>query len=108
MNVLLVLVLALVPLVAEVRAADGSPSSAGNTVKADVLYWEGDEVIVKDVSGHEVRLHVSPETKIEGVAGGRLKSGDKIVATVTPDGHAQSIVLQLPDGGGGFVPPGGR
>ena len=39
------------------------------------------------------------ETKITGVAGGRLKTGDKIAAQVTSDGRALSIALQIPDSG---------
>ena len=96
MKILLVLVLALLPLIVEAGPGDGAASSGGNQVKGDVLYWEGEEVIVKVMSGDHVRIHVGPDTKIEGVAGGRLKSGDKVVATVTAEGHAQSIVLQLP------------
>ena len=96
MRILLVLVFALVPLIAEAGPGDAAPSSGGNQVKGDVLYWEGEEVIVKEMSGNQVRIHVGPDTKIEGVAGGRLKSGDKVVATVNAEGHAQSIVLQIP------------
>jgi hypothetical protein len=64
-------------------------------IKGDVLYWEGQELVVKEVSGREVRLHVNGETKIQGVAG-KLKTGDKIEASVTPQGHATGISLQLP------------
>jgi hypothetical protein len=51
---------------------------------------------------------VTAETKIEGVAGGRLKTGDKIAAQVKPDGLALSITLQIPDSGTGVIPPGSR
>ncbi|MBK9113051.1 MAG: hypothetical protein IPM88_15675 [Nitrospira sp.] len=44
------------------------------------------------------RLLVTPETKIEGVVGGRLKTGDRIVAQITDDRKALSIKLQIPDG----------
>jgi hypothetical protein len=71
-------------------------NSAGPVIKGDVLYWEGDELVVREMSGHEVRLRVTPETKIEG-ASGKLKTGDKIAAKVAPDGPALSITLQLPD-----------
>jgi hypothetical protein len=40
---------------------------------------------------------VTPETKIEGAVGGRLKTGDKIVAQITDDRKALSIKLQVPD-----------
>jgi hypothetical protein len=70
-------------------------------IKGDVLYWEGDELVVKEMSGREVRLRVTPETKIQN-ASGRLKTGDKITAQVAPEGPALSITLQIPDSG----PPG--
>ena len=82
--------------------AEPSPSTttpttaAGSDIKGDVLYWEGDELVVREISGHEVRLRVTPETKIQGTSG-KLKTGDKITAKVAPDGPALSITLQIPD-----------
>jgi hypothetical protein len=73
-----------------------TPTTAGSEIKGDVLYWEGDELIVREISGHEVRLRVTQETKIEN-ASGKLKTGDKIVAKVAPDGPALTITLQIPD-----------
>ena len=89
-------------------ALDGSQPTAIVAVNGDVLYWEGEEIVMKEISGREVRLHVTAETKIEGVAGGRLKTGDKIAAQVSSDGHALSITLQIPDSGGSVIPPGFR
>lgn len=80
-------------------ALEGTQTTAAMVIKADVLYWEEGELIVKEFSGHEERLKVTPETKIEGVVAGRLKTGDKIVAQITDDRRALSIKLQLPDGG---------
>ncbi len=79
-------------------ALEGSQTTAATVVKGDVLYGEGEELIVKEFSGHEERLLVTAETKIDGVAAGRLKTGDKIVAQITDDRRALSITLQLPDG----------
>ncbi|CBK43347.1 exported protein of unknown function [Nitrospira defluvii] len=79
-------------------ALEDSPATTGLVIKADVLYWEEGELVVKEFSGHEERLKVTPETKIEGVVGGRLKTGDKIVAQITDDRKALSIKLQVPDG----------
>ena len=76
-------------------------TTAGSEIKGDVLYWEEDELVVREQSGHQVRLRVTPDTKIQG-ASGRLKTGDKIAATVTPDGPALSITVQIPDS----APPG--
>ncbi len=66
--------------------------AAEQVVKGDVLLKEGDEIIIKDISGHEIRVHVSPDTKKDGV----IKIGDKIEATVTREGHAISIRQQIP------------
>lgn len=104
MPILLALFLALA-VVTPSQAAEDTQMSATSAVKADVLYWEGDEVIVKEVSGRELRLRVTAETKITGVAGGRLKTGDKVAAQVASDGHALSIAVQIPDGG---IVPGPR
>lgn len=78
-------------------AEPGQPA-ASSDIKGDVLYWEGEELVVREMSGHEVRLRVTPETKIEG-ASGKLKTGDKIAAKVAPEGPALSITLQIPDNG---------
>ena len=66
-------------------------------VKGDVLMTEGEFYIVKDITGHEVRLHVNKETKLDGMV--KVKVGDKIEARVTPEGHAVSIMLQVPQNG---------
>ena len=96
MKILLVLTFAMLPLLAGAGPAGAQGSTESREVKGDVLYWEGEEVIVKEMSGNQVRVHVGPDTKIEGVPGGRLKSGDKVVAMVNAEGHAQSIILQIP------------
>ena len=107
MSILLSLLL-LFTMVTQAESMEGSQSTAVPVVKADVLYWEGEELIVKEISGHEQRLRVTAETKIEGAVGGRFKTGDKIVAQVTSDGRALSITLQIPDSGVGVIPPGSR
>jgi len=91
-----------------VAALEGSAPTAPAVIKADVMYWEGNELIVKEFSGHEMRLVVTSETKIEGLAGGRLKTGDKIVAQVGEDRRALSIVLQVPDAVSSGSPAGAR
>jgi hypothetical protein len=108
MPILLTLIL-LFAVVTHADALEGSQSTAPSVVNGDVLYWESEEeLVVKEVSGREVRLHVTAETKIEGVAGGRLKTGDKIAAQVNSDGHALSITLQIPDSGASVTLPGSR
>lgn len=88
-------------------AQSGSESAAPAAVRGDVLYWEGEELVVKEMSGREVRLRVTPQTKIEGVVV-KLKTGDKIAAQVKPDGSAVSITLQIPDSGTASGAPGLR
>ena len=78
-------------------ALEGAQATAAMVIKADVLYWEEGELVVKEFSGHEERLKVTPETKIEGVVAGRLKTGDKIVAQITDDRNALSIKVQIPE-----------
>ncbi|HEU4683340.1 MAG TPA: hypothetical protein VFS39_02405 [Nitrospira sp.] len=72
-----------------------SDSASTHIVKGDVLYWEEDELVVRDIAGREIRLRVNGETKIEG-ASSKLKAGDKIEARVSGDGKATTIVLQIP------------
>lgn len=93
--------------VTPVQALDGSQPTAVLAVNGDVLYWEGEELVVKEISGREVRLRVTAETKIEGAAG-PLKAGDKIAAQVNADGRAFSITLQIPDNGDSVIPLGSR
>jgi hypothetical protein len=64
-------------------------------VKGDVQLIEGEFYFVKDISGHEVRLHVNGQTKLED----RIKVGDKIEARVTSKGHATSIAVQIQQNG---------
>jgi hypothetical protein len=93
--------------VAQAASMEATQPASANEVKGDVLYWEGEELVVKEMSGREARLHVTAETKIEG-ASGRLKTGDKIVAQVNSEGHALTITLQIPDSGVPPVRPGSR
>ena len=106
MPILLALFLVLA-VVTQAQALEGSQSNASAGVNGDVLYWEGEELVVKEMSGRELRLRVTAETKIEGAAG-PLKTGDKIVAQVTPEGRALSITLQIPGSGSSVIPPGIR
>jgi hypothetical protein len=73
-------------------AADAPQGGSEQIVKGDVLLKEGEEYVIKEMSGREVRVHVNAETKKDGV----IKVGDKIEATVTREGHATSIKQQIP------------
>jgi translation initiation factor IF-1 len=83
------------------HGAEPTPSDFSNgaaselIVKGDVQLIEGEFYFVKDTSGHEVRLRVNGQTKRED----RIKVGDKIEARVTPQGHATSIAVQIPQNG---------
>jgi translation initiation factor IF-1 len=83
------------------HGTEPSPSDLSNgavsqpIVKGDVQLIEGEFYFVKDTSGHEVRLHVNGQTNLED----RIKVGDKIEARVTPQGHATSIAVQIPQNG---------
>ncbi|MGH7231910.1 MAG: hypothetical protein ACREJU_11220 [Nitrospiraceae bacterium] len=73
----------------------GGAASPAQMVKGDVLdIEEGDVYVIKDITGHETRLHVNKETQMED----RIKVGDKIEAQVTSDGHVKSIRVHIPDG----------
>lgn len=94
MQILLVVLFTLLPLMAHADPTEpGSKPTASMLVKGDILYVEGEYLVVKEISGRETRVHVNGETKLNGVAG-RLKAGDKIEATVTAEGHATAVVLQ--------------
>lgn len=72
--------------------ADAQTGGAEIIVKGDVLYQEGDEWVLKDPSGHEVRVRVTPDTKTDGA----IKTGDRVEATVNRDGQASSIRHPMP------------
>ena len=81
---------------AEPISTDSSKTAPSELIiKGDVQLIEGEFYFVRDTSGHEVRLHVNNETKLEG----KLKVGDKIEARVTSEGHATSIIVQIPQNG---------
>lgn len=94
MQILLVACFLLLPVIAQADPAQsGSSQAASGSVKGDILYVDGEYLVVKEVSGKETRVHVNGETKLNGVAG-KLKAGDKIEATVTAEGHATAVALQ--------------
>lgn len=73
---------------AAAEKAAGSPKEAGaRTVSGEVLKIEGENYVVKDETGKEVKLHVNQDTKKEGT----IKVGDKIEAQADASGHAVSI-----------------
>jgi hypothetical protein len=94
MQILLVAFFLLLPVIAQADpAGSGSNQAVSNSVKGDILYVDGEYLVVKEVSGKETRVHVNGETRLNGVAG-KLKAGDKVEATVTAEGHATTVALQ--------------
>jgi hypothetical protein len=67
---------------------DASRSTAAS-VKGDLLGIDGDEFLLKDPSGKEVRLHVSKDAEVYS----SLKSGDQIEAWLEPDGTVKTIMI---------------
>ena len=55
MPILLTLIL-LFAVMTYADALEGSQPPATSAVNSDVLHWEGEEVVAKEVSGREVRL----------------------------------------------------
>lgn len=92
MLILMIQALLSFALVKEGMTVDPSQGGPEQIVKGDVLLKEGEFYIIKDITGHEVRVHVSSDTKMDGP----LKTGDKIEAKLTSDGHAISIRLPVP------------
>jgi hypothetical protein len=64
-----------------------SGAAAAQTIKGEVLKIDGENYVVKDATGKEVKLHVNAQTKKEG----DIKVGDKIEAQADGSGHATSI-----------------
>ena len=72
---------------AEKAAANAKEGAGARTIKGEVLKIDGENYLVKDAAGKEVKLHVSSETKKDG----DVKVGDKIEAQADASGHATSI-----------------
>lgn len=76
-------------------AAQPKPAPATATVqsfKGQLVAIEGEQYIVKDAAGKEVRLHVNQETVLQS----GLRVGDKIDAEVSANGHAVTLLRALP------------
>lgn len=68
-------------------AKAGKEAAGAKTVNGEVLKIEGENYVVKDSAGKEVKLHVNAQTKKDG----DIKVGDKIEAQADGSGHATSI-----------------
>ena len=97
---LLVLLIVLGPIGAAAQSLDRT-AGGGTVVLGDVLNIENGEYVLKDQSGHEIRLRVDQSTQMAD----RIKVGDKVEARAT-NGHADSIRVRLPDDTSGRPPSG--
>ena len=77
----------------QIAWSDPGQSATQQMVRGDVLDVEGEHYVIKDISGHEIRLHVNKDTRMEE----RIKVGDRIEARTNSEGHADSIRVRLPD-----------
>ncbi len=67
------------------------PAATVQSFKGQIVTIEGEQYIVKDATGKEVRLHVNQETVLQ--AG--LRVGDKVDAEVSANGHAITLLRAL-------------
>jgi hypothetical protein len=68
-------------------AKTGKDAAGAAAISGEVLKIDGENYVVKDASGKEVKLHVNAQTKKEG----EIKVGDKVEAQADGSGHALSI-----------------
>jgi hypothetical protein len=79
------------------QQTSGTTMAPATTVKGDLLKAEGEFYTIHDTSGHEVRVHVDKNTKLDGSM--PFIAGDKVEAQVTAQGHANSIKHVAPGKG---------
>ena len=69
------------------QGSGGMSTAAGQSVMGEVQKIDGQNYIVKDKSGQEVRFVVDKETQLQG----QFKEGDSIEARIAPDGTADYV-----------------
>ena len=78
----------------EASSADLHASEEGadmSIVRGGVLMHTGDMIIVKDLSGKDVSLRITPQTLMPGLQGGRFRPGDRVEVQVTKDRQAMVV-----------------
>lgn len=87
-------------IVGPAASADSQPASspkpapataAVQSFKGQIVTIEGEQYLVKDATGKEVRLHVNQETILQS----GLRVGDKIDAEVSANGYAVTLLRAL-------------
>ena len=79
---------------ADSTPAPSKPSSAPSMVQAlkgQVIKIEGEQYVVRDAMGKEVRLHVNQETILQA----DLHVGDKVDVEMASDGKALTLLRAL-------------
>ena len=74
--------------------ADKDRFEAGKEVKGEIVRVEGDNYIVREDSGSEVRMHVDATTETKSKL--KPKPGDHVIAKVNDKGHAISFLTDQP------------
>ena len=75
--------------------SDKDRFEAGKEVKGTVMRIEGDNYIVREDSGNEVRMHVDATTQMKSTL--KVKPGDHVLAKVNDKGHAISFLTNQPE-----------
>jgi hypothetical protein len=74
--------------------ADKDRFEAGKEVKGEIVRVEGDNYIVREDSGSEVRMHVDATTETKSKL--KPKPGDHVIAKVNDKGHAITFLTDQP------------
>jgi hypothetical protein len=74
--------------------SDKDRFEAGKEVKGEVVRVDGENFVVREDSGNEVRMHVDATTETGSKVKG--KPGDHVIAKVNDKGHAISFLTDQP------------
>ena len=74
--------------------SDKDDFKAGKEVKGEVLRVDGENYVVREDSGKEVRMHVDATTETRSTV--KAKLGDHVMAKVNDQGHAISFLTDQP------------
>ena len=74
--------------------SDKDDFEAGKEVKGEVMRVDGENYVVREGSGNEVRMHVDATTETRSKT--KAKPGDHVIAKVNAKGHAISFLTDQP------------
>ena len=69
---------------------------AGMEVKGKIVKIEGENYVVRQASGNEVRVHVDATTRRRSSLAAKPKVGDNVITKVDEKGHAHSFFTDAP------------